>query len=124
MKNLFVAVFVAFGLGLAVVADNRLPVIAISVIVGVGCGVLASIPTSLLIIAVTNRRESQPVRALPAAQNYPPVVVVNSPPNHLPGAQSWPLQQPVWNAPAPVPRQFHLIGQENDPLEGNCQRNF
>ncbi len=124
MKNLLAAVLMVFGLGLAVVIGSRLPVSAITVIVGVGCGVLASIPTSILIIAVTNRRESQPSRSFPATQTYPPVVVVNSPPNHLPGNQGWPVPQPSWNMSTPAPRQFHLIGQENDTAESNYYPNF
>ena len=124
MKSLFIATIAAFGLGLAVVIGSRLPVSAITVIGGVGYGVLASIPTSLLIVAVTHRRESQPIPALSPVQSYPPVVVVNSPPNHFNGAQGWPLQQPSWNTPAPVPRQFHMIGQDSGPAEGNYQSNF
>ena len=106
MKNLFVVVLLVFVAGLALVMGSRLSVDAITVIIGVGCGVLASIPTSILILAVTARRESRldPMRG---QQPYPPVVVVNSPPGN-----GYP---PVWNTlPPPVPRQFHVIGQDED----------
>ncbi len=126
MKTLFAVAAVVFAVALAVVVGNRLPVDAVAVIVGVVCGVLASIPTSLLILAVGNRRDGR-VDSLAAGDRrdsrgdvmarsgqYPPVVVVNAPPGTGNGAPMW-SPMPAWPAMPPTgPRQFKIIGQDSD----------
>ena len=115
MKNIFVLLLLVFVVGLALVVGSRLPVEAITVIIGVGCGVLASIPTSILIIAVTSRRDSQSSAHPQGQQAYPPVIVVNSPVGNTPGRQGWPVPDPSWDTlPPPAPRQFHVIGEESE----------
>jgi hypothetical protein len=113
VKTLFGVMMVVFALALAIVVGTRLPVDAMAVMVGVVCGVLASIPTSLLIVAVSGRRESRP-EPMPQPQAYPPVVVVNAPPGATNGTPTWPgLGWPA--APPPsAPRQFRIIGQDSD----------
>lgn len=115
MKTLFAVMVAVFAVALAVVVGSRLPVDAVAVIVGVVCGVLASIPTSLLILAVSNRRDGRPVSPAESRQSYPPVVVVNAPPGAGNGAPMW-SSVPAWSAmpPAAGPRQFKIIGQESD----------
>ena len=114
MKTIVLIGMVVFVAVLALALGSRLPTDAITVVIGVACGVLASIPTSVLIIAVALRREA-PAAAAPVQQQYPPVVVVNAPPGHN-QAQQWPGAGPSWPAqmPPPSPRQFRIIGQEND----------
>jgi hypothetical protein len=115
MKTLFAVVVVAFAVALAVVVGSRLPEDTMAVIVGVVCGVLASIPTSLLILAATNRRDSRPEASMPGVQAYPPVVVVNAPPGTGNGGQMWPSSAAPWPSMPPTgPRQFRVIGQEPD----------
>jgi hypothetical protein len=117
MKTLFVVIVAVFAVALAIVVGSRLPVDAVAVIVGVVCGVLASIPTSLLVLAVNNRRESRPETASPNSQSYPPVVVVNAPPGANQGAPMWGAMPAAnWSAmpPAAGPRQFRIIGQDSD----------
>lgn len=124
MKNLFVVVLLVFVAGLALVMGSRLSVDAVTVIIGVGCGVLASIPTSILILAVTARRESRldPMRG---QQAYPPVVVVNSPPGNFQSGQGWPAYNPALLAPAPPhSRQFHVIGQDEEVLGNHPYSDF
>lgn len=114
MKNLFVAGLLVFMGGLSLVMGSRLSVDAVTVIVGVGCGVLASIPTSVLILAVTARRETR-LEPMRGQQAYPPVVVVNSPPNSFQGGQGWSTYNSGLFAPTPPnSRQFHVIGQDDE----------
>ncbi len=100
----------AFGVALAVVIGARLEQAALAVLVGVVCGVGASIPTSLLIVTIM-RRQDQRVHEQRRRNTYqaqPPVVVVT--PSNAPQ-----LPQPMnWSAPAPAPaqRQFTVIGEE------------
>lgn len=99
----------AFGVTLAVVIGVRLDQAALAVLVGVVCGVGASIPTSLLIVSLLRRQEMKNQRARRERREVtqsPPVVVV-APPN-VPQ-----LPQPMnWAEPAPTRRQFTVIGEE------------
>jgi len=112
MKKVAIAAVIAFAVTLAVIVGQRMSTDAMAVVIGVACGVMASIPTSLLILAVSNRRGE---REVPQQRNaYPPVVIVN------PGSSQPRYLQP----PFPMPqmqgqeRQFHVIGDEDVVLEG------
>jgi hypothetical protein len=101
---------VAFGVALAVVIGVRLEQAALAVLVGVVCGVGASIPTSLLIVAILRRQDQQAheQRRRSAYQMQPqPQVVVVTPSNapQLPQPMNWPM-------PAPAQRQFTVIGED------------
>ena len=79
---------------------------------------LSGIPTSLLILAVTNRRGEREVRQRP---DYPPVVVVNpgnTQPRYLQrfgGLTAPPFQAPLLQGQE---RQFRVIGDEDVVLDG------
>jgi hypothetical protein len=102
---------IAFGVALAVVVGVRLDKAALTVVVGLACGIGASIPTSLLIVSVLNRRNVQRrERHRDLMTPPPPVVVVTSPsapPTGHPG--NWPAE---YTLPAPSQRQFSVIGEE------------
>ena len=98
----------AFGVALALVIGARLEQAALAVLVGVVCGVGASIPTSLLIVTIMRRQDARvhEQRRRSTFQPQPPVVVVT--PSNAPQ-----LPQPMnWPAPAPAQRQFTVIGEE------------
>ncbi|MGD9100479.1 MAG: hypothetical protein PVF45_08360, partial [Anaerolineae bacterium] len=91
---------VAFGVALAVVVGVRLDQAALAVVVGVVCGVGASIPTSLLIVSLMRRQDQKTWGERPRAVQSPPVVVVAPP--HAPQ-----LPQPVrWPEPVSAQRRF------------------
>jgi hypothetical protein len=107
---------VAFSAALAVVVGLRLDQAALTLIVGVACGVMASIPTGLLVVYVLRRRDGGSERR--AAREYydrglrqaPPVVVVSPPAApQLPQSIGWPVGQ---MSAVPSQRQFAVIGQE------------
>ncbi len=111
MKKILAIALLAFAVTLAVIIGQRMSTDAMAVVIGVGCGVLASIPTSLLILAVSSRRGGQQeVRRRP---EYPPVVIVN-PPNNQPRYLQPPLPTPLIQ---PQERQFKVIGDENVVLD-------
>jgi len=115
MKRVIALILIAFAVTLAVVIGNRMSTDAMAVVVGIVCGVGASIPTSLLIIAVTSRRETKEERG---QASFPPVVIVN-PGNQ--GGQAPNQYQPPTLPPAlsqGAPRQFRVIGQEDVVIEG------
>ena len=107
LKVLAALVLIAFAVTLAVVVGNRLSEEALAVLAGAVCGVGAAIPTSLIIVFVSRRREQPRMQApLPQAA-YPPVVVV-APPSGQQQSHGWnALASPLT---APVNRQFTVVG--------------
>jgi hypothetical protein len=112
-----------FAVTLALVVGNRLSDEAMAVLAGAVCGVGAAIPTSLLVIVVSRRRDEP--RAELSAQSprqhgvYPPVVVV-APPGGQRWAGDWSTSSPTLTAP--VQRQFSVVGGEQEtqrPREGS-----
>jgi hypothetical protein len=109
LKMLGTLVVGAFAVTLAIVVGNRLSDEALAVLAGAVCGVGAAIPTSLLVVAVSRRRDEEgEKRAQPSAPQgtYPPVVVV------APGGQQRPNG---WNGlpsslAAPAQRDFTVVG--------------
>jgi hypothetical protein len=115
LKTFVGLIALAFAVTLAVIVGNRLSDQALAVLAGAVCGVGAAIPTSLLIVAITRRREQPQTdwnssHQPPLYQQqgaYPPVIVVAPP-----GVQ----QQPYgWNGfppslAAPTQRQFTVVG--------------
>ena len=105
-----------FAVVLAVVVGQRLDEQSISVLAGVVCGVAASIPTSLLIVWATRRKQEQyQHQSRQPVGQYPPVVVVQPPPqmgSSMPGQQGYltPYGQQT------APRQFTVVGGEADDV--------
>ena len=99
----------AFAVALAVMVGSRLSDEALAVLAGSVCGVGAAIPTSLLIVAVSRRREEQrPQPSMPQGM-YPPVVVV-APPAGQQRYNDWNALPP--SLTAPMQRQFTVVGGE------------
>jgi len=107
-------VLVAFAVTLAVVVGQRLSDQAMAVLAGAVCGVGASIPTSLLIVWVTRRRQEEHAEQRPAqppAGAYPPVIVVQQPGHSAMTGPSYPHPS-GYLAPytPPSPREFTVVG--------------
>ena len=120
------AVVVTFAVALAVVIGQRLSDQAISILAGAVCGVGASIPTSLMIVWVTRRREEErprePERAMGGV--YPPVVVVQPPAQMGYGPMQGSGQLPPYGTqyPGMMPpsmREFTVVG---DGMERGNER--
>jgi hypothetical protein len=110
MKKVATVAVVAFAVTLAVIIGKRMSTDAMAVVIGVACGVMASIPTSLLILAVSGRRGE---REVAQRRDYPPVVIVN-PGNSQPHYMQPPFQAPLIQGQE---RQFRVIGDEDVVLE-------
>jgi len=109
MKKVATVAIIAFAVTLAVIIGQRMSTDAMAVVIGVACGVLASIPTSLLILAVSGKRGEREVRQ--QQRDYPPVVIVN-PGNNQPRYLQPPFQAPPIQGQE---RQFRVIGDEDAP---------
>lgn len=113
MRSVIKLGVVAFCVTLGVVVGNRMSSEAMAVVVGVVCGVLASIPMSVLLLLVV-RRSTQHSPSPPPQQpqqHYPPVVVVNPGGQQLPGAQQQdPWVDGQWRPAEETPR-FRMLGE-------------
>ena len=114
-KRIGLILGLALAAALAVVVSSRRGPEALSVVVGVLCGVAAGIPTSLLLLAVISRRERHRYaksRRHSQASNYPPMVVIQGgvPQTLRPGQRvdHWPSSPPTPQAQ----RRFHVVGGE------------
>lgn len=115
MPRVRLAVFLillVFSVTLAVVIGLRLSDQAMAVIVGVVAGAAASIPTSLIVVALITRRLGSAQRAEHLAEREPEaprVVVIQSPP----AAAHPQVLDPGLGAPR-RPRPFTVIGGDDD----------
>jgi len=107
MKKLIALILIAFAVTLAVVVGNRMSTDAMAVVIGIVCGVGASIPTSLLIMAAASRRETKEERGQAA---FPPVVIVN--PGHQGG------QAPNYYQPPTLPPALSQSGPASSESSG------
>jgi len=109
MKSLLVLAIATFAITLAIVVGNRMSAEAMAVVVGIVCGVGASIPMSVLILILTHRLgRREETRRL----DYPPVVVVN------PGTQPQVDRYLPYLPPSveqPAPREFKVVGDLEMP---------
>jgi len=120
MKRITVAVLLGFTVTLAVVVGHRMSGEAIAVVVGVVCGVAASIPMSVLILIVLNRSTRQAEVAEPPygrrSAQYgasPPVVVIQGG-TPAPSGLLRPYYPGQTVTSEPAQRSFRIIGQSGD----------
>ena len=110
---------ILFLVTLAVVIGVRMSAEAMAVVIGVIFGVAASIPTSLLILAIMWRREQRAASAGPkrgGQEALPPSVVIVNPGS---SGMANPYRQPAylpqpdlqWGNP---PRQFRVVGEPDE----------
>jgi len=109
----------AFAVTLAAVVGTRLSSEALNVLAGAACGVGAAIPTSLLILTLTRRRDEARAPLAPAQSGYPPVVVI-SPPGAAQQSHAWP--SPSFSMAPPAERQFTIVGGEAPERETISRR--
>jgi hypothetical protein len=109
---------------LALVVSNRLSDEALGVLAGAVCGVGAAIPTTLIVVAVTRRRDQPDTRRMPGQSSgdwprsnpYPPVVIVSPPAGQQPSHQNWHALPPSLSAP--MQRNFTVVGGASAGREG------
>jgi uncharacterized SAM-binding protein YcdF (DUF218 family) len=104
-------------IALVTVISLKLSTDAIAIIIGVGLGMLASVPTSLLILYILTRQNAssssnQPPGLTNAQQ--PPVVIVNG--GQQPSLHSGPRPQPLYQTQFPTSRTFTVVGEESTDL--------
>jgi hypothetical protein len=114
MKKFGMIAGVTFMVTLAMVIGLRMSTDAMAVVVGIVCGVLASIPTSTLLVWVMRQRDKQMELQQTHSRaygNFPPVVVVNGQGTNGYGNGTMIPALPTGTLSGA--RNFKVIGQEN-----------
>lgn len=126
MKRYAMILLGLFTIAMAITIALRMTPDAMAVIVGIILGMFATIPTSLVLLYTIRQRDKQQFdpRQQQHPNQYPPVVVVNSPPNG-PGYNAGPINANGGSfLPAPSgERSFKVVGQEASPTE-TASENF
>lgn len=120
MKKFLFVVGSIFATTLAVVMGTRMSPDAMAVVIGIICGVLASIPTSAMLVWVMRQRDKQLDSQVGQYRlgQYPPVVVVNGQGTN--GYSNGYGAPALTNGLASMgPRNFKVIGQENTETTGD-----
>ena len=125
MRKFMSAAGVAFAIALAVVIGFRISADAMAVIIGIICGVLASIPTSIILVWVLRQRERQLIDPQAAYRmgHFPPVVVVNGQGTNGHANHYMPPLLTGTSIP-PGSRDFKVVGQENTESSGDLLPSF
>jgi hypothetical protein len=120
MKKVIVPLMLGFGVALAVIVGQRMSTDAMAVVIGVAVGVTASVPTSLLLVALLRKERSAnpwppelPQGILP--QQQPNVIVLN-PADLIAGRANQP------HVPLPPPelqldgglRRLRVVGDDDE----------
>jgi hypothetical protein len=121
MKKAIVPLLLVFAVTLAAIIGERMSTDAMAVVVGVAVGVAASVPTSLLLVALLRRERSGGWRAEPPASAQPqlqsPNVIVLNPADLLGQRRDQPyvpLPPPEMNAADGGMRRLRIIGSDEE----------
>jgi hypothetical protein len=124
MRRFLGIIFIIFAITLAIVIGTRISADAMALLIGIVCGVLASVPTSMILVWMLRQREKQ--FEMQAGQmrmgQYPPVVVVNG--QHQPNGYGNPPPPMLGNTAQFGSRDFKVIGQENTESMGDFLPSF
>ncbi len=122
MKKLIVPVMLAFGVTLAVIIGQRMSTDAMAVVIGVAVGVAASVPTSLLLVALLRRERavwrSEPPPSQPALPQPQPTNVIVLDPAQLWGQRNQqapyvPLPPPDYGQDGGL-RRLRVVGADDE----------
>ena len=104
---------VTFAVTLAALIVERLDNQALALLTGAACGVVAGVPITAFVFWLSQRQPLMTRAPYHEPREQPQVIVVQSPPQPPP-APSWqpPSYQPL--PPARPPREFNIIGDEED----------
>jgi len=126
MKKVVLPLMLAFGITLAAIIGQRMSTDAMAVVIGVAVGVAASVPTSLLLVALLRRERAGAWRTEPPAtqpqQLQPPNVIVLNPADLLGQRRDQPyvpLPPPEMNSADGGMRRLRIIGNDEEWSSGD-----
>lgn len=131
MKRLIPLILLGFGVALAIVIGQRMSTDAMAVVIGVAVGVAASVPTSLLLVALLRKERSSYDRRMDAPREmgyglgngpYPPAlpqqpnVIVLDPSQLMAGRNAQfqtPLPPPEYTGDGGM-RRLRVVGSDDE----------
>jgi hypothetical protein len=126
MRKAVLPLMLAFGVTLAAIVGQRMSTDAMSVVIGVAVGVAASVPTSLLLVALLRRERTGGWHSEPPPttqqQIQPPNVIVLNPADLLGQRREQPyvpLPPPEMNGADGGMRRLRIIGSDDDWSSGD-----
>jgi hypothetical protein len=126
MKKAIVPLLLVFAVTLAAIIGQRMSTDAMAVVVGVAVGVAASVPTSLLLVALLRRERAGSWRpeapASPPQQLQSPNVIVLNPADLLGQRRDQPyvpLPPPEMSAADGGMRRLRIIGSDDEWSSGD-----
>lgn len=123
MKRVIPLALLGFGVALAIIIGQRMSTDAMAVVIGVAVGVAASVPTSLLLVALL-RKERQsyrqepppaPYGAYPQLPQQPNFIVLD--PSQFAGMRNAQMQTPLpppEYSPDGGMRRLRVVGSDDD----------
>ena len=125
MKRVIVPVMLGFGVTLALVIGQRMTTDAMAVVLGVAVGVAASVPTSILVVALAQRGRAQreaggrlePAQAAYALPPQQPNIIVLNPGDLLgqrTGQSAYLPQPPAELLQDAGLRRLRVVGDEDE----------
>ena len=114
LRTFVCLVLTVFAVALAVMVVNRISSESLAMLLGIACGICATVPISAFALWVA-RRPRQDGRTQAVQRSYPPVVVLSP---GSPGRHSMPpAYYPPPPAPAEPPRRYNVIGDDDMVFE-------
>ena len=123
MKRLVPIILLGFGVALAIVIGQRMSTDAMAVVIGVAVGVAASVPTSLLLVALLRKERATYRPDMGRDQMYPPALPQQQPnvivldPSQLGAGRNAQYQTPLPPpdfAPDGGMRRLRVVGSEEE----------
>jgi hypothetical protein len=123
VKRLIPIILLGFGVALAIVIGQRMSTDAMAVVIGVAVGVAASVPTSLLLVALLRKERASYRPDMGREQMYPPALPQQQPnvivldPSQFGAGRNAQLQTPLPPpdfAPDGGMRRLRVVGSEDE----------
>lgn len=114
MKRLLPLGLLGFGVTLAIIIGQKMSTDAMAVVIGVAVGIAASVPTSLLLVALLRRQQPPGFRdeSQQMPYGYPPALPMQPPPNVIVLDPAQFAQQRMQNGGYPLPPPDFLPGAQ------------
>ena len=108
LKLIITCVLLAFAVALAIVIGNRISSDALTLLLGLACGIGISLPMAAVLLYSSYRaRQARDIHPN-SGQNYPPIVVISP---EVSSSRPWP---PFYPEPHHLEREFRLVGSEEN----------
>jgi hypothetical protein len=118
MKKAILAFLATIAVAMVFIIGKSMTPDAMAVVVGIVCGIGASIPTSLVMLLLMRRRDGEAVAESPRGAAQMPTVMIVNPAAGNPAQYQQPANQFMPPYGHAMPRQFQVVGAETQDDQG------